>query len=108
LSDWEKIVETVKNPKGKVRLGLVGKYVQHKDAYKSVIEALHHAALSHGYEIELQSIEAETLASDSILEGCDGCLVPGGFGERGWEGKILAARICREQKNHRNREQPLR
>ncbi|MFA6915813.1 MAG: CTP synthase [Parachlamydiales bacterium] len=98
LTEWEKILDTIKNPKGKITLGLVGKYVLHQDAYKSVTEALHHAAMFHGYKLEVKAIEAESLPSHPTLDDCDGCLVPGGFGERGWEGKLLAAKICREQK----------
>lgn len=98
MSDWIKIIDIIKNPKGKITVGLVGKYVQHKDAYKSVVEALQHGAIAHGYQLEIKCIEAETLTANSALDSCDGCLVPGGFGERGWEGKLLAAQICREQK----------
>lgn len=97
MSDLEKIIEKIKNPKGTVTIGLIGKYVQHKDAYKSVVEALHHAAIHHGYKLELRPIEAESLVGNFNLEGIDGCLVPGGFGERGWEGKILTAKYCREE-----------
>lgn len=98
LSDWQQIVEVVKHPKGKVTVAVVGKYVQHQDAYKSVIEALRHGAMAHGYSIEIKNFEAEMLTKSDALEDCDGCLVPGGFGERGWEGKLLAARHCREEK----------
>lgn len=102
LSDWKKIIEIMKHPKGKVTVGVVGKYVQHQDAYKSVLESLHHGALAEGYQIEIKSFEADKLdlSKDiaSQLEGCDGYLVPGGFGERGWMGKILTAKHCREHK----------
>ncbi|MCP5470351.1 MAG: CTP synthase [Chlamydiales bacterium] len=95
LSDWEEIVERIKNPKGTVKVGIVGKYLQHQDAYKSVFEALNHAAIHFGYQLDLELIESDK--EDSFKE-CDGYLVPGGFGKRGWEGMIDAARYCREQK----------
>lgn len=100
LSDWKKIIETIKKPKGEVTVGLVGKYVQHQDAYKSVLEALHHGALAHGYKLKIEKIEADKIdVSKPIKEqlgSCDGYLVPGGFGERGWTGKIMTAKWCRE------------
>ena len=95
LSEWEAIVETIKNPKGTITVGVVGKYLQHQDAYKSVFESLHHGAIAAGYKLKIRTIESDK-ATD--LEGCDGYLVPGGFGERGWEGKIAAAQYCRSQK----------
>ncbi len=103
LSDWEAIVETVKQPRGKVTVGIVGKYVQHQDAYKSVVEALVHGALAAGYKLQIKYFEADKLPSDfnqlaNVLDGCDGYLIPGGFGERGWEGKVQTARYCRENK----------
>lgn len=103
LSDWEKIVDTICHPVGNITVGIVGKYVQHQDAYKSVFEALSHAALSEGYQLHIKRFDADKLPTDPTalaheLKGCDGCLIPGGFGERGWEGKIQAAKYCRE--NH--------
>ncbi|MBA2368274.1 MAG: CTP synthase [Candidatus Protochlamydia sp.] len=103
LSEWEKILETIKNPKGTITVGIVGKYVQHQDAYKSVFESLVHGALDAGYKLDIQRFEADKLPSDpaelaKMIEGCDGYLIPGGFGERGWMGKILAAKHCREKK----------
>jgi len=95
LSDWEKLVETIKNPQGRVKIGIVGKYLQHQDAYKSVFEALHHAAIHSGYALELELIESDKPTS---FKKCDGYLVPGGFGSRGWEGMIQAAKYCRENK----------
>ena len=95
LSEWQKIVDTVKNPKGTVTVGIVGKYVEHKDAYKSVFEALAHAAISHGYKIKIKQFESDKVLEHGQIKesvrGCDGYLVPGGFGERGWLGKILTA-----------------
>lgn len=102
LSDWKKIIKDLKNPKGTVTVGLVGKYVQHQDAYKSVLESLHHGALASCYKLEVKKIEADKIDLSQPLasqfEGCDGFLVPGGFGERGWMGKIMTAKYCRE--NH--------
>ena len=100
LSRWEKMLHTVLNPKGKVVVGIVGKYMDHQDAYKSVFEALQHGAISAGCEIEIRKFESDRIVENGSVEkliaGCDGYLVPGGFGERGWEGKILTARYCRE------------
>jgi CTP synthase len=98
LTEWQAIVETIKKPKGCVTVGIVGKYLQHKDAYKSVFEALQHGAIASGYKINLKTIESDKVISAEDLKGCDGFLVPGGFGERGWEGKIDTAKFCREQK----------
>jgi CTP synthase len=97
LTEWQKIVETIKKPKGIVTIGIVGKYLQHKDAYKSVFEALQHGAIAAGYHVNIKTIESDKITSSKDLVGCDGFLVPGGFGERGWEGKIDAAKFCREQ-----------
>lgn len=99
LSEWEALIETIKHPKGKVTIGVIGKYVNHQDAYKSVSEALEHAALSQGYEVDIKRFEADKIVENGSIEeihGCDGYLVPGGFGERGWMGKILTAKYCRE------------
>lgn len=102
LSDWEKIVKTIREPKGTITVGLVGKYVQHQDAYKSVLEALDHGAIAAGYKLEVKRFEADKIVKDGsvdeAIKGCDGYLIPGGFGERGWMGKILAAKYCREKK----------
>lgn len=102
LSEWLHFIDVIRNPKGKLTIGVVGKYVQHQDAYKSVYEALTHGALHAGYQLTIKRFEADNLTSmDDLKEkikGCDGYLVPGGFGERGWEGKILTAQYCRENK----------
>lgn len=102
LKDWEKILHTLRHPKGTITVGVIGKYVQHQDAYKSVFEALHHGAISLGYKLEIKRFEADKLyeegSLEKIIEGCDGYLVPGGFGERGWMGKIYSAKYCREKK----------
>jgi CTP synthase len=100
LDDWKLMLHKMLHPKAKVTVGIVGKYLQHQDAYKSVFEALHHAAIANEVDIEIKSFEADkVLEAPSIaevLKDCDGCLVPGGFGERGWMGKILTAKFCRE------------
>ena len=102
LKEWEKILQTIRNPKGTITVGLVGKYVQHQDAYKSILESLQHGAIAAGYKIEIKKFEADKIIQngsvDQIISGCDGYLIPGGFGERGWMGKIMAAKYCRENK----------
>lgn len=102
LAEWEKIIHSIKNPKKKVVIGVVGKYVQHQDAYKSVLESLKHAAIDHQVDLEIRTFEADKLLEkgnvEDVIKGCDGYLVPGGFGERGWMGKIMTAKYCRENK----------
>lgn len=102
LTDWEQIVETVLHPKGTVTVGIIGKYVQHQDAYKSVFEALEHGAMAAGYKLIIKRFEADKILDkgdvEHAIKGCDGYLVPGGFGERGWRGKVMAAKYCRENK----------
>jgi len=100
LADWSDIVRRMKEAKDSVVIGLVGKYVESKDAYLSICEALKHSAASLGVQVVIRPIEAgmlrETNAADA-LSGIDGVLVPGGFGHRGIEGKIEAVRYAREQ-----------
>ena len=99
LSDWEAMVVRVKSASRHVTVGLVGKYVQLHDAYLSVAEALRHAAYAHGAEVEIRWIDSETVTEENaseVLAGCDGILVPGGFGGRGIEGMIAAAKYARE------------
>lgn len=102
LSQWKKMVHTLLHPEGNVTVGIVGKYMDHQDAYKSVFESLQHAAIAAGVSLEIRRFESDRIAAkgelESLLKGCDGYLVPGGFGERGWEGKILTAQYCREHK----------
>ncbi|WP_213318333.1 CTP synthase [Chlamydiifrater volucris] len=95
LSDWKGLVGVLKSPKDRVSIGIVGKYLQHKDAYKSIFESITHAAASLGCAANIVPIDADTF-NESSLKDCQACLVPGGFGNRGWEGKILAAKYCRE------------
>lgn len=102
LEEWREMMSRALNPKGTILVGMVGKYVKHQDAYKSINEALEHGATAHSHKIRVKRIEAEELMGDTpvekVLEGCDGLLIPGGFGERGWMGKVRAAQYCRENK----------
>jgi len=99
LKEWADMVNRIKKPAGKVTIGLVGKYTQLHDAYLSVVEALRHAGFAHQVEVEIRWIDSNTLLPEivsEILSGLDGILVPGGFGDRGIEGMILAAKFARE------------
>ena len=98
LTDWKALVERIHACNGKVRIALVGKYVQLHDAYLSVAEALKHASIHHGVELEIDWVDAEAPDLDALLAEADGILVPGGFGGRGIEGKIAATRFAREQR----------
>jgi CTP synthase len=101
LREWESICERADHASKSVKIALVGKYVALEDAYLSVVEALRHSGFMHGCKIEIDWVDSETLESDEqALErigDADGILVPGGFGGRGIEGKIRAARVAREQ-----------
>ena len=97
LAEWEELIKRADASRDrKVKIALVGKYVQLEDAYKSVIEALTHGGWEHGVDVETELVSSEDLSEES-LESADGILIPGGFGERGIEGKIEAARIAREK-----------
>ncbi len=101
LSRWEDVVHRVKNPEGEVRIAVVGKYMQVKDSYKSLSEALTHGGLANNVKVHLEWFDSEIFERDdaaSFLEKVDGILVPGGFGERGTEGKIGAVKFARERK----------
>ena len=100
LTDWRKFVNRVINPKKQVKIAVVGKYIELQDAYKSIYESLTHAAASHDCGIDLRLIDAESLENgvDGQLKDVAGVLIPGGFGERGVEGKIRAAQFARENK----------
>ena len=101
MSRWNTITEQIRNPEGEVTIAIVGKYTGMKDAYKSLIEALAHGGMANRVKVRLDWIESEVFEdSDPAprLEYVDGILVPGGFGQRGAEGKILAARFARERK----------
>ena len=98
LTDWKKVVEADLNPKGFVSIAMVGKYTELVDAYKSLNEALKHGGLQHQLKINIDYVDSETLNKNNVaklLEGFDAVLVPGGFGERGIEGMILAAKYAR-------------
>ena len=99
MSEWVRMVEKIHNRTKTVRIGLVGKYVKLHDAYLSVAEALRHAGYEHGACVEIDWIDSEQITAENaaaVLAGCDGILVPGGFGNRGIEGMILAAQYARE------------
>ncbi len=106
LSRWEELVHRVYNPQDVVKIGIVGKYVEYEDSYKSLKEALVHGALAHNLKLELNWVEAEGLEAadetdksyESQLEGYDGILVPGGFGKRGIEGMLRGIQYAREKK----------
>jgi len=101
LADWRKLVAEIKADKPKVRVAIVGKYVELKDAYMSVYEALHHASVQERREVEIEWINSEDLERGKgfeQLKTVQGIVVPGGFGYRGIEGKIVAARYARENK----------
>jgi CTP synthase len=103
LKQWEEIVHRVYNPKAEVTIGIVGKYVEYEDSYKSLKEALVHGALAHNLRLQLNWVEAEGLEEggrvcDEQLQDYDGILVPGGFGKRGIEGMLNAIRYARENK----------
>jgi CTP synthase len=101
LTSWRKFVQRIINPTHHVRIGVVGKYIELQDAYKSIYEALTHAGASNDCKIEVIRVEAESIEKagpDLYLSGLQGILIPGGFGDRGTEGKITAARYARENK----------
>jgi CTP synthase len=95
LGEWEELVRRADACEGTTRIALVGKYVQLEDAYKSVIEALQHGGYHHGTNVKVELVNSEDL-DPAELEDADGILIPGGFGERGIEGKIAAAKVARE------------
>lgn len=99
LTEWEQVIYQEANPQGEVTIGMVGKYVELPDAYKSVSEALKHGGLKNRLTVHIKLIDSEDLETkgDALLQGVDGILVPGGFGYRGVEGKIIAARYAREK-----------
>ncbi len=101
LSRWEAIAHTVHNPDGEVTIGLVGKYVDVPDAYKSVSEALVHGGLANNVRVKVEMIDSEAFDDETtpleVLEGIHGIILPGGFGERGARGKMRAARFARER-----------
>ena len=101
LSDWNRMVHAMRNPKTRVTIALVGKYTQLHDSYLSVVEALHHGGFASGAEVEIKWVDSEELEKDpaaigDALSEIDGMIIPGGFGNRGTEGMILAAQYARE------------
>src|ERR1041385_8134605 len=101
MAHWQEIIRKLIAPRHRVRLGRVGKYIELQDAYKSVYEAIIHGGVANDCGVEIVKVDAEDIerqGPDKILKGLGGILVPGGFGERGIEGKILAAKYARENK----------
>ncbi|HEY2390313.1 MAG TPA: CTP synthase [Candidatus Angelobacter sp.] len=105
LARWEELMHRIYNPRDEVHIGIVGKYVEYEDSYKSLKEALVHGAVAHNLKLNLTWVEAEGLESkdgnrdyETQLEGFDGILVPGGFGKRGIEGMLNGIRYAREKK----------
>ena len=103
MADWEKMVYKINNPQKKVKIAVVGKYVELPDAYISVTEALHHGAIDNEAAVKIHWVNAEKIEDpetdlDEVFVGCKGILVPGGFGDRGVEGKIKAIQYAREHK----------
>jgi CTP synthase len=100
LGEWDDLVERIGRREGEVEIALVGKYVKLQDAYLSVHEALKHAGIHHGTHVSVRWVDAEGMTVEEAareLDRSDGVLVPGGFGSRGWEGKIVACRVARER-----------
>jgi CTP synthase len=98
LSDWEDVVDRMEHTNHEVTVAMVGKYVNHADAYKSLTEALHHGGLRSRIKVNILALESEDIEREGVacLESVDAILVPGGFGERGFEGKVRAIRYARE------------
>ena len=100
LSEWESILDTLKNPEHHVEIAIVGKYIELTDAYKSIYESLAHAGISNRANVRFRKVAAEAVeaeGAEALLSGVQGILVPGGFGSRGIEGKIAAVRYARER-----------
>ncbi|MDY0101423.1 MAG: CTP synthase [Lentimicrobium sp.] len=101
LENWKEFLQRLKNPKGEVTIGLIGKYVELKDAYKSINESFVHAGATNQYKVKVKSVHSESITSETVemsLQGLDGILVAPGFGSRGIEGKIEAIKFARENK----------
>ena len=99
--DWQQLLEVVKHPQHEITIAVTGKYIELHDAYKSIYESLSHAGIANRCKVNLRKVSAEQVAeegADKLLEGVDGILVPGGFGERGFEGKIASIAYARKQK----------
>ncbi len=101
LDEWENFVGGIRNPTREVEIAVCGKYITHLDAYKSIMEAFTHSGAENQVKVKMKPVNAEDCESDNfedLLKGVSGVLVPGGFGERGIEGKIKAIRFAREHK----------
>jgi CTP synthase len=101
ITDWRQLLQRIKNPAHEVTIAVVGKYIKHHDAYKSVYEALDHAGIALGGRVLVRKVQAEEVereGAERVLSGMDGILVPGGFGDRGIAGKVEAIRFARERK----------
>ena len=98
LSEWNAVVDATEFPLDEVTIGIVGKYIDHQDAYKSLAEALKHGGVRQRTKVKLKWLESQDIEREGInaLDEVDGILVPGGFGDRGFEGKVLAAKYARE------------
>ena len=98
LSEWQAVVDATEHPVDAVTVAVVGKYIDHQDAYKSLSEALKHGGLRQRTKVALKWVESEQVEKEgvTVLEGVDAILVPGGFGDRGFEGKVMAAQYARE------------
>jgi CTP synthase len=101
MQPWEDLVKRIKNPVDDITIHVVGKYVGYEDSYKSLNEALYHGGFPHGVKVNIKWIEAEALEAPNgaaLLDGADGILVPGGFGNRGTRGMMMAAQVARERR----------
>lgn len=101
MTHWQEIIRKLIAPQHRVRIGVVGKYIELQDAYKSVYEAIIHGGVANDCGVEIEKLDAEDIEKfgpEKVLKGLGGILVPGGFGERGIEGKIIAAKYARENK----------
>ncbi len=100
LDRWRDLIHVMRNPEHEISIAVVGKYAEHRDAYKSIYEALDHAGIANRCQVRVQRIQSESIereGPDRLLSGYDGLLIPGGFGERGIEGKVEAIRFARER-----------
>lgn len=99
ISEWRNLIHRLRNPQHEVTIAVVGKYIEHRDAYKSIYESLEHAGIANSTRVLVKRVDAEALEAEGpeiLLQGVDGILCPGGFGERGIEGKVEAIRFARE------------
>ena len=102
MDAWVDLVDRIKNPSDEITIHVVGKYVGYEDSYKSLNEALYHGGFKHRLRVNIRWVEAEALeqpGGEQLLDGADGILVPGGFGDRGTRGMMRAAEIARERRN---------